>query len=91
MKFSVYDLILAVIGFAMGKLLAFGLSWPDAFAIFSILATLHATTVIEHLFPKRPDLHKLMDEVGKKIEDIKNRNEYLERDITALKFGASRK
>ena len=69
------------------KLIFFGLSLSDCLGALVILITLLALRVILYLYPKRPDLFNEMSLLQEKLNEVITKNEQLERDVTAIKFG----
>lgn len=69
------------------KLIFFGLSLSDCLGALVILVTLLALKVILYIHPKRPDLFNEISLVQEQLKEITTRNEQLERDVTAIKFG----
>lgn len=73
------------------KLMVSGLSLSDSLGALVLFVSLQAVRVLEHSFPKRPDLFKEMIDLTNEHKALKEKYESLESDVTALKFGMSRK
>lgn len=84
---SFYFLILAL----LGKLLVVGFSLGESLAALAILCAIMIKPIVEHNWPKRQDLFKEMHELKIAFETISQKQSEVERDVTALKFGAMRK
>ena len=69
------------------KLIFFGLSLSDCLGALVILITLLALRVVLYIYPKRPDLFNEISLVQEQLKEFTIKNEQLERDVTALKFG----
>lgn len=69
------------------KLLFVGMIPADTFGGLVILASIHAKTIIDHTYPEQPDVYKKITE----MEYSLLRLESIERELTALKIGASRR
>lgn len=73
------------------KILTIGLSLADSLGVLFIFLGVHLKTIIDYQFPERPDLFNEISQLKLKLLNQTERSDVLERDITALKFGASRR
>jgi len=69
------------------KLLAIGLTASEALGAFVVLASIQATKIIDHRFPRLPDVFKEIEI----MKDQMTRIDAMERDLTAIKLGAMRR
>lgn len=91
MRFWKSDLILVVVTVLLLKLMTVGFSIADAIGALVILGGLLAKTVIDHKFPKLPDLFKEMVDLQNRQSALEAEKDEIQRDLTALKFGSVRK
>lgn len=73
------------------KLIFSGLSISDCLGALILLITTQAVRIVDYNFPKRPDLFVEMDALKKLNQDLLQKTDELERDVTGLKFGMARK
>jgi hypothetical protein len=71
--------------------LVFNFTYAHALGGLVVLSALLLKTVTDHKFPKQQDLFKEMHETSLKLNAISLKQDEIESDITALKFGAMRK
>lgn len=68
------------------KALVFGVSTPECLGLFVVLLFIQAERVINHLYPKRVDLHTEFALMSARVGELQAKLDEQERDLTALKF-----
>lgn len=70
-----------------GVFVATDFTIADALGMLVLLSAILGQKVVDHLFPKQPDLFQEISDLRKAVENLTKRSELSERDLTALKIG----
>jgi hypothetical protein len=91
-NFSAFNLGTAIALALLAKILFVGVtSIGEAVGMAVILGSFPLAKVIDHLFPKRPDLFAEMRGLQSQMNKMIEEKDEMQRDLTALKFRDVRK
>lgn len=68
------------------KSLVFSVLIPECLGLFVVLLFIQSDRIVNHLFPKRVDLHAEFALMSARLGELQTKLDEQERDLTALKF-----
>lgn len=66
-------------------------TFDECLGVLIVITAMHADRVFSFLFPKRIDVFGEISRIKEKLIEYQNRNDELERDVTALKIGGMKR